>query len=551
MKVFPCKKDKTPLLKSWQTVATDDSTAHANWHDSFPGHLIGAPTGRENGFVVVDLDEKHGAPARLPSLGLPDTLTVRTQSGGLHLYFEYPFFDEIRNKQAVDGIPGFDIRGEGGYVIVPPSEGYEVIRDIAMAELPEVWLQKLKYVPAPTTLDSPVELPKGEKGALNKRTLRFVAQGAIPGQWHQELYQAAMNAKQNGYSHDECIDLLSKATGHLDDSHDLPTIYDVYKNRTPKYEPDVQPLDERPYELASSMFIEYRSYISDPRKTLGTPCGIPSLDALLGGGMRPGEVVGVLAQAKAGKSSFTHKIIAHWLAQGMNVGYASRELRPATEVIPNLLSIALKRNALRPKDFPFEAAEKLVSDWGLYFSKGLGAMTIDEIYDYVGTLVTEKGVQLFVFDHLIHFVNDEDYKAISLFARELKKIAQEKNITIVLVIQPTKLQPDQRVSFNTIRGGAAVGQAIDNLIVLERVPQQTNVTEVRLDIARHKLATPGTIYLQYDKETMDFTEVEPEESPADEVASPTALSGQLIDDDIPVADRGRAASPFQRDKLLS
>jgi hypothetical protein len=54
---------------------------------------------------------------------LPATVEVITGSDGRHLYFRLPNFDgapEVRNS--VSGIgEGLDIRGEGGYVVAPPS----------------------------------------------------------------------------------------------------------------------------------------------------------------------------------------------------------------------------------------------------------------------------------------------------------------------------------------------------------------------------------------------------------------------------------------------
>jgi Bifunctional DNA primase/polymerase, N-terminal len=95
--------------------------------------LIGVPTGRANGFVVLDLDVKNAVNGldTLADLGfaiLPDTPMVHTASGGLHLYFEPPASPEIRNTGGARGRgigPGLDWRGEGGFVIVPSSgNGY-------------------------------------------------------------------------------------------------------------------------------------------------------------------------------------------------------------------------------------------------------------------------------------------------------------------------------------------------------------------------------------------------------------------------------------------
>lgn len=57
-----------------------------------------------------------------------------------------------------------------------------------------------------------------------------------------------------------------------------------------------------------------------------------------------------------------------------------------------------------------------------------------------------------------------------------------------------------------------MGQAIDNLIMLERIkkPGIDNISKLTLDVARSKLAKPGYLYLEYDPKTTMFQETEPE-----------------------------------------
>jgi hypothetical protein len=80
------------------------------------------PTGERSGVFVLDVDDL-GALAKLEAAigALPATKAVRTPSEGLHLYFQHAV--GITNRPgALPG--GIDVRGEGGYVLVPPSSGY-------------------------------------------------------------------------------------------------------------------------------------------------------------------------------------------------------------------------------------------------------------------------------------------------------------------------------------------------------------------------------------------------------------------------------------------
>lgn len=113
----------------WQKQATTDTrTIRRWWGRSYRDHGIGIATGRESGLFVVDLDVADGKPglaswqALVDAYGPADTYTVRTGTGGLHLYYLWPDDDtDIRNNQSGKLGPGVDVRGEGGFVVAPPT----------------------------------------------------------------------------------------------------------------------------------------------------------------------------------------------------------------------------------------------------------------------------------------------------------------------------------------------------------------------------------------------------------------------------------------------
>jgi putative DNA primase/helicase len=128
--VFPCGGHKRPLLKDWPNTASIDPQQLAAWWAQAPYALIGVPTGKASGFVVLDVDVKDPRAYGFDTLGelglaiLPVTRMAHTSSNGLHLHFALPD-KEIRNTAGKKGRgigPGLDWRGEGGYVIVP-SDG--------------------------------------------------------------------------------------------------------------------------------------------------------------------------------------------------------------------------------------------------------------------------------------------------------------------------------------------------------------------------------------------------------------------------------------------
>lgn len=104
--------------------ATSDLETIKAWWSRRPRANIGTPTGRAAGMVVLDVDPDKGGFKTLSALirrhsPLPETPTVHTGGGGLHFYLRHPG-GRVSNSAGKLG-PGLDIRGDGGYVLLPPS----------------------------------------------------------------------------------------------------------------------------------------------------------------------------------------------------------------------------------------------------------------------------------------------------------------------------------------------------------------------------------------------------------------------------------------------
>jgi hypothetical protein len=128
--VFPCNTlDKKPLTPHGFKDATTDEAQIRAWWGRWPIAMIGAPTGPASGAWVLDPDvdpvkqlDGLAALAQLTTQhgALPQTLTSITPRGGRHLFFAWDPNVDIRNSESKIG-PGIDVRGNGGYVCLPPS----------------------------------------------------------------------------------------------------------------------------------------------------------------------------------------------------------------------------------------------------------------------------------------------------------------------------------------------------------------------------------------------------------------------------------------------
>lgn len=124
--VFPVMpRDKKPLTKNGFKAATLDYTTICSWWKRWPDANIGIPTGKASGFIVLDIDAHKNGFESLKALEgkygvFPDTMESVTGKGGRHKFFCYRKEIDIRNSVEMLGA-GLDIRGNGGYVVAPPS----------------------------------------------------------------------------------------------------------------------------------------------------------------------------------------------------------------------------------------------------------------------------------------------------------------------------------------------------------------------------------------------------------------------------------------------
>ncbi len=124
--VFPIiEKTKKPYTPNGCKDAKTDLRAIRFWWKKWPDANIAIATGSASGgLVVIDIDlkdEVNGYKAleewQKENGQFPETARALSGNKGMHLYF---WVDrKIGNRAGI--LPGVDVRGEGGYIIAPPS----------------------------------------------------------------------------------------------------------------------------------------------------------------------------------------------------------------------------------------------------------------------------------------------------------------------------------------------------------------------------------------------------------------------------------------------
>jgi len=120
-----CKSPgKHPKTQHGHKAASSERSKIVEWFEAlWPESNIGIATGAASGVIVLDVDPQHDGDKSLTALveqygPLPRTPTARTGGGGQHVLFRHPG-KRVGNR--VGFLPGLDIRGDGGYIVAPPS----------------------------------------------------------------------------------------------------------------------------------------------------------------------------------------------------------------------------------------------------------------------------------------------------------------------------------------------------------------------------------------------------------------------------------------------
>ena len=176
--VFPVK-DKAPSVEGGFYAATTDVSQVAEWiTEGREHHDIAFATGIVSGVVVIDADTAEATRRMEGEYGEP---TVRTARGG-HWYFGHPRNGKVPSGPVADGL---DRKGDGGYVIAPPSRGRTWSGTMPKPDTLPVLPAEFRAKPATTNAGGRAATSK-EHGRAVEAISRHVA-GIAAGGRHEHL----------------------------------------------------------------------------------------------------------------------------------------------------------------------------------------------------------------------------------------------------------------------------------------------------------------------------------------------------------------------------
>lgn len=495
-KVFPLQpRDKIPFAsdiladangKGGFWVATDDADTIRRWWNRWPNANIGIATGAVSGVVVLDVDAGHGGETTLANLlvqygPLPSTPRTDTGGGGHHYIFAHPG-QEVRNSSSKVG-EGIDIRGDGGYIVAPPSihpsgRKYEWPPQPSTPPVPmPEWLIRLA-----TKTDNPqVEVVQQQDGQTIKSGSRDMTLASLAGTMRKrgmdhEAILAALKVENQQKCQpplpDKDVERIAKSITRYDPG-ELPVFVEkleAIKAREPKD--------------ATAGILEFIELINNLEgRSINT--WITSIDDAIGGLER--QTMSVLAaRPSMGKSTLAWQIARNVAAYGQKVYFFSLEM----SVTSLWAKAACGACGLRWKDFRAGTAtdaerERVISQALDFMEIYKDKLLVDDMANTAATIweACEKHrPDMVIVDHL-RLVSDRtesEVQRLGSITWSAKMMAKALNCHVMTLAQLNRAvegRDEKRPHLADLRDSGQIEENADTVLMMYREDYYTNAKQ--------------------------------------------------------------------------
>lgn len=535
--VFPLKPgDKVPLTTHGLKDATTDVEQITAWWTERPMANIGIATGEVSSIVVVDVDGPQGEAALARFGFMPDTPSSLTGKGR-HLIFRRPP-DGLRNSAGRLG-PQIDIRGDGGYIVAPPSvhpsggkyawsKGAHPLK-VSVAEFP---VQLLEHLNIPS-----IGRHEGARSAAEIPLMEQVPEG----QRNQTLAEYAGRLLAKNHGELETLELVrlvnaQKCNPPLPPDEVERIVMSIAssdrRNRDSRAREAFQPASD--FQAKSSLIEVDRSVfdVLADRNTLPIDV-IPTMLAPWseacrgfggGQGLPRGWHVTVGGASGTGKSLFALNLVAAALHHGHRVAYISLEMS-VEQLLARLLAIFGHRHIRELEPGPlyapetYEAAvaqllDKCQVGAGLYIaerpSQDLTAVQAQTI------AAVQNGCRLIVIDYL-QLVNVAGTDGIAEQTRRVSQMVQrlafDEQVTTLALSQFNRATSFAKESptVHGLTGSSAIENDSDQVLLLDHSQneRQAATLDTRVLLAKNRHGPQATIHVRWDYNTLTLKEREP------------------------------------------
>jgi len=440
---------KHPLTAHGVKDATRFIAIIKGWWTEYPNANIGIATGQISGIVVVDIDTKNNGFDSLEKLEaeyvkLPQTITVTTGSMGKHYYFKGP---NTIIKNAIGIRPGIDIRGDGGYVVAPPSthasgntykwDNIELLKDNTVAELP-LW-----FIGLPTK-NAGFLVPSIYGEQQNNKNLNVIPEGKRNG----TLTSLAGSMHHRGMSTDAIREALYKEN----EIRCVPPLsqseIDTIINSISKYDNTQNKEQSITKKITLTKLADL---IAEPEEEVSY-----IVERLL-----PSAGISLLAgKPKVGKTTLV-RMLALCIAQG-------EDFLDRIAIKGLVIYLALEEKRAEVRKHFIEMG--LIGDEDIYIhAASVPDNAIKELYD----IAVIRNPKLIIIDPLFRFIrvrDGNDYASVTKALEPLVNLARDTGAHVMCVHH---LGKGDRSSADSILGSTAIFAAVDTALILKSEKYRT------------------------------------------------------------------------------
>lgn len=457
------------------------------------GWFLGVITGKISGIVIIDDDRiKHG----LEPTTLKSTIIAKTKSGGMHYYYRYdrPISNHANSDLFVD------IRGDGGYCVMPPFNEYTWISPPSE--------DNLKNLPI---LSSKAELEIiGERrinsGKIILADFEIIHEGERNSTIHKlachtwnnnQLTEAEKISQIRWLNETRCLDKNNKPNPLSE--NELQVIINQARNfvtnnpKTGKVDEIIVPA--RGIQSVIDSRIAERELEKDCPST-----GFSLLDNMVKGFV-PKHTYILTGDTNVGKTSLACFFASAVASQNKKVLYLA--LEPDTSVVEYLASIVNNKKFIDLVEEDYKILSNLPIKF--YFKSDID--TVDKL---IKAIDTDNKYDLIIIDHIGYFVTDKlnTNQEQSNVVKKLAQIATERKVAVMAIAHLRK--PDGRgkpriPTMNDISGSGAFKQDGTDVWIVYKEPKLEDRTRSTfsdtgfLIVAKSKSGKSGPISIRFSE----------------------------------------------------
>jgi replicative DNA helicase len=270
-------------------------------------------------------------------------------------------------------------------------------------------------------------------------------------------------------------------------------------------------------ESLAVSFIDRVQALADGQAQPGIPTRIPTLDRMLGGGVKPGKQIIVAARPSVGKSSFAEQLCLTLASDGHACAILSQEMgrdELADRAVANLGRVSLER--LGTGKLAGDEWERLsegvqaLRGLPLYLDDQPGLM-LSDIRAKARLLVRQHGVKLIVLDYLQLCASSKDdqsrHHQIEELSRGVKNLAKELCVTFVSLSQlgrEVEKRASGRPVLSDLKESGSIEEDADVVLLLSR--HEGSRQQIVCDVPKNRQGRTGEFGLIFEGEFQHWTE---------------------------------------------